>query len=246
VKSSGLMLSRGWFIALLRYWLRSLLVAVLLVRAEEGLTADGQQSSNGCLYAVMVGPEATPVVPCVDVDPLNLANDPDILKVMRAFGIEPDKVHFKGCKKLRFSAAPDGMAKEGDHQYLVTYPIEAAQSYVAPITHELAHVLQMEMAGGLVPLRDAFGSKRVELGADFLTGIVFSNFLQYINVNQFQHNLELMGLYVEFEEKAHGTPEQRAQAFRYGVYFNFDNVKRDISMASDHFQSNIYGQIINF
>lgn len=230
----------------LRYWPHSLLMAVLLVWTYRSPSADMLQLSHGCLYGVTVGHEETPVTPCDDADPLNIAKDPYIDKVMKLLSIKPGKVRFKGCKGLRFSATPDGMAKEGDRRYLITYPIEVAQSYIAPISHELAHVLQMEMAGGLDPLRKTFSSMRVELGADFLAGVIFSSSLQNININQFQHNLELMGLYVELEADAHGTPAQRTSAFRWGVHLNFDTMNQDIRKVSDDFQANIYGKVVQF
>lgn len=229
-----------------RYWAHSLLMALLLMWTYGDPSADMLQLSHGCLYGVTVGHEATPVTPCDDADPLNLAKDPYIGKVMRSLSIEPGKVRFKGCKGLRFSATPDGMAKEGDRRYLITYPIEITQSYLAPITHELAHVLQMEMAGGLDPLRKTFSSMRVELGADFLAGVIFSSSLQTIDINQFQHNLELMGLYVELETDAHGTPAQRTSAFRWGVHLNFDAMNRDIRIVNEDFQANIYGKVVQF
>ena len=229
---------------ILRYVQRSLVVAALLGWAGSDLPAHAQTSSDGCLYALSHGAQATPIDPCPETDPLNLANDPDIQKVMRVLGIEPSQIRFKGCSGLRFSAAPDVMANGVIERYLITYPIEAAQSYLAPVTHELAHVLQMEMAGGLDPLREALGSRRIELGADYLAGVIFSNALQNIHVNQFQHNLSLMGRYIELDALAHGTPSQRTAAFRLGVYLNFNDYNRNIRMVSDHFQSDEYGNIV--
>lgn len=220
-----------------------MLVMLLLTWTNVGMTADKQRPSMGCLYSVTVGSEATPVLPCIDADPLKLAEDTDVRTVMQLFGIHLNKVRFKGCTNSRFSVTPDVKSEAGDQRYIVTYPIDIVQSYVAPITHELAHILQMEIAGGLDPLRDAFTSKRVELGADFLAGIVFSNSLLHIDINRFQHNLSLMGQYVELDVDAHGSPSQRNAAFRTGAYWNFDAWNRDIRRVNNEFQQNHYGKI---
>jgi hypothetical protein len=225
-----------------RYPVYELLMAACLALAAAS-PADAQQAAAGCLYGqTTVGPEASVVVPCVDADPLNIANDPDVRTVMKSLGLKPGTIRFKGCKSLRFRAAPDGVPS--DHRYVITYPTDAAGSYLAPITHELAHVLQMEMAGGLLALTATFASKRVELGADYLTGVVFSQSLKQVSLNEFQHNLALIGLYVELDANAHGTPSQRVAAFRFGVFQKFDSVHVDMRKASDDFQVNLYGRII--
>ena len=221
-------------------------MAALLLWASGERSIYAKDTSHGCLYAVTKGPEKTPVVPCVNADPLNIADDPDIRNVMKALGIELGKVRFKGCKNIRFSVNEDRMPARAGQVYLITYTNEAEQSYVALITHELAHVLQMEMAGGYRPLRDAFISKRIELGADYLTGIIYSNYLKNNNINQFQHHLSLLGQYLELDEDAHGTPSQRSGAFRFGLFFDFTTVDRDIRKASENFQFDVYGQIIQF
>ena len=221
-------------------------MAALLLWASGERSVYARDTSHGCLYAVTKGPEKTPVVPCVNADPLNIAGDPDIRKVMKAFGVEPWKVRFKGCKNIRFSVKEDRMHARGSRKYLITYPNEVEQSYVALITHELAHVLQMEMAGGYRILRDTFITKRIELGADYLTGIIYSNYLKKNDINQFQHHLSLMGQYLELDEDAHGNPSQRSGAFRFGLFFDFNTVDRDIRKASENFQFDVYGQIIQF
>lgn len=222
---------------------RSLLIAVFSVWIVCGHRAGAQPLSLGCLHAITVGPGAIPFEACPPADPLKLANDPDILALMRALGIEARKVEFRGCRKSRFSVTP--VLGPGG-KYIVTYPTEAARTYIAPITHELAHVVQIDMAGGLAPLRDALGSKRIELAADYLTGILFVSSLRNIDVSQFQHNLSLMGAYIELDADAHGTPAQRIGSFRFGLRFNFDTVGRDIRRASNHFQAEVYGHIVQF
>jgi len=234
------------FVMCLKRWSLRLL-SILLMWSGTEIHADEKNLYKGCLNSVTVGKEEKPVIPCDDTDPLNLANSADIHTVIKRMGLDPDKLHFKGCKNLRFSAAPDETAKNGEQRYLVTYPSETSDSYLAPITHELAHVLQMEIeVNSAEHLLKEYGSKRVELGADFLTGIVFSSSLENNDINEFQHNLMLIGLYREMEEDAHGSPAQRTAAFRFGYFLKNTEVKSNINMAFRYFLDNLYGQIDQF
>jgi hypothetical protein len=200
-----------------------------------------QAFSRGCLYSTYVGANRVPVVACDDEDPMGLAKKADIVKVMKAMDIDPRSVRFKGCKGARFSTGANGDAQ---HRYVITYPTEISDAYLAPVAHELAHVVQMEMAGGLEPLRTAFISKKIELGADYLAGLVLSSVAKNTdaNANLFQHSLFLMGVYVELDADAHGTPSQRTAAFRYG-WINLDKVEADMRKASEYFQANFYATI---
>jgi hypothetical protein len=127
---------------------------------------------------------------------------------------------------------------------VIPYPSGVKSAFLAPITHELAHVLQIEMVGNLERLKDSMESKRIELEADFLTGIAFSHFLEQARLGEFQHNLSLIGLYRDSSSDAHGSPMERTAAFRRGVFFTFANVSETFRRASQDFQANIYGEII--
>lgn len=235
-----------WHSIHLKRWSLRLL-PILLIWSGTDIYANESNLYQGCLNSVTVGEEKNPVIPCDDADPLNLAKSEDIQNVIKIFGITPDKLHFKGCKGLLFSAAPDATARNGEQKYLITYPSETSVTYLAPITHELAHVLQLEIEGkSSEDLLKEYGSKRIELGADFLTGIVFSSSLEKSDINGFQHNLMLIGLYREMEEWAHGSPAQRTAAFRRGYFLKNADVKSNIDKAFGYFLDNIYGQIIRF
>jgi hypothetical protein len=176
-------------------------------------------------------------------DPLSIGKNAEVRKVMEAFSIAPGMVVFRGCSRFPFSTAVDGSAPD---RYLITYPLEATDSYLAPITHELAHVVQMRMYGGLEPLHEQLKSSlRIELGADYLAGLAYSRVLNNVSQDTFQHNLSLIGLYREASFNRHGTPAQRTGAFRYGL---IDLMKADKSVerASQNFQANLYVQIIRF
>lgn len=215
----------------------------LLICSGKTFASDLHNLTDGCLYgSITVGAQATPVAPCPNADPLNIRNNADVLKIMKALGINRNKVRFKGCSNLRFSAAMDSTLSVTNRRYLITYPIEANNSYISPITHELVHVLQMEIYGGLIPLRSSIkSSKRIELGADYISGIVFSKFLRHLDFYDFMDNLSLIGLYVENAAEAHGTPPQRVAAFRSGFY---ETLEQDIKDANNYFQDQVYGLII--
>jgi len=210
------------------------------------LIAQGSNPEQACLYSFVVGGRALRAAPCIDEDPLGFAKNVDLARVIRAFSIRPELIRFRGCDGGLFSTAEEHVSgsSQATIRYVISYPSDAQNDFLAPITHELAHVLQIEMAGGLEPLRDSLASKRIELGADFLTGIIFSFALKEARLGEFQHNLSLMGLYRDSASKAHGSPTQRTSAFRRGVFFNFARVSMSFPRASQEFQANIYGEIV--
>lgn len=211
----------------------------MLAWNADGTGAGHQNRSSGCLYAVYVGPDKAKVEPCTPGDPQKLASDKKVRAAIQALGLNDVAIRFNGCKTARYSAAPD----EGPRRYVITYPSVDGESHIAPITHELAHVLQMEIAGSLQALQRN-PSRKIELGADYLTGIVFVQHLSDIGYNEFQHNLSLIGLFVELDATAHGTPAQRTAAFRFGANLKFEEMDRSIRRAYEEFLSDAYGQIV--
>lgn len=220
-----------------------LLIIVTLIVSKNIFASDIQKTSNKCLYGkVTVGAEGKTVITCPDSDPLNIRKDLNVLLIMNALGIKQNQVRFKGCSNLPYSAGMDTPLNEINRRYLITYPIQDKNKYISPITHELAHVSQMEVYGGLIQLSNKINSsKRIELGADYISGIVFSKILRHLDYYDFMDNFSLMGLYVELKEKAHGTPAQRVSAFRSGFY---EKNEHAINQAHDYFQQEIYGSII--
>jgi hypothetical protein len=216
---------------------------------DSALTAE-LPLSHGCLYAVSVGPNATPILPCEDKDPLDLSNNLNILNIINALGLNRASIKFKGCRNHPFLVRDYGIGPSGGRQYTIYYPDDPQvvdERYIAPITHELAHVWQMEVAGGINALeKEIPQSKRVELGADHLMGYIYAKILRHMKINEFQNNMSLIGAYVELDEEAHGTPSQRTNAFRRGVFLPSDRSKRDIRIVNDDFQANGYADIIHF
>ncbi len=189
-------------------------VGMLVVTLPMQLTAADDRITS-CLYGTFTqGEEKAPVEPCVG-DIKNIGMDPAVQAVMRTFNIPRSAVVFSACPGGRFSAMPAG-ADDGK-QFVVRYPsIVGSDRYLAPIVHELGHVLQMRSAGGLAALNPEIYSVRIELGADFLAGLAFNLSLQHLNNGDFETNLNLMGSY-KMERDYHGKPEHRGGAFRVGA-----------------------------
>ncbi|VVP05882.1 hypothetical protein PS903_03023 [Pseudomonas fluorescens] len=226
----------------MRLLTQSVLIATLAVWVVGLTVVKANEVSGGCLHGVTQGSEATPVLACPDSDPLHLADNADIQKAMKMLGINSSSVQFKGCEKLSFSASPIGGSVP--HTYVVSYPTEVKEKFLAPILHELSHVMQMEASGGLTQLRNEYKSKRIELAADYLTGVMFSKIFPQAALKEFEQNILLVGLYVEPDVNAHGTPAQRGQAFRRGVFGSSDKIDDDMRNVSLNFQRNIYGHIL--
>ena len=181
---------------------------------------------------------------CERGDPLRVGQDRRVLLAMTMLGIPTDTVRFRGCSGLPFSAGPDSKQEGVPQSFVVNYPIEVGKDFLAPIVHELAHVTQMRLAGGLEPLRSKMTtSRRIELGADFLTGFVFSGVLHDADINEFQHNLSLIGLYQERLDQAHGTPAQRTMAFRRGVMRRSPYDELHVQSAILYFNDNDYAKV---
>ncbi|MDM0078951.1 hypothetical protein QTH90_31420 [Variovorax sp. J2P1-59] len=175
-------------------------------------TAIAGEDIPNCLYSFTVGPEPAPVEPC-GADTKHIGMDPHVLAVMRTFNIPTTAVIFKSCPGGRFLARPD--STDGT-RFIVQYPSAAKSNYLAPIVHELAHVLQMRDAGSLEALNPKKNSHRIELGADFLSGLAFNSSLMQVKDKDFETNLELAGSY-KVEVDDHGPPEHRSAAFRRGL-----------------------------
>lgn len=225
--------------------IRSRTAVLLLLLACFGGESIADDKRPRCLYSFTVGADNRPVEACTEGDPLGLGRDARVAAAMRALGIPAEAVRFSGCRGQRFSASPDHASGSRPERYVVTYPTEAAGKHLAPIVHELAHVMQMRLAGGLDALwAGGMDSRQIELGADFLTGLVFSEALRHVDLDEFQHNLSLIGLYYERNDEAHGTPAQRLSAFRIGVTRAPPYPEFDFAKASRYFRANEYPRVI--
>lgn len=206
-------------------------------------TAVSAEPSAGCLFA---GPPTDQGQRGCANDLLGFSKAALIQRVISIYSLNSVEIEFIGCNHVEFQTAQGDLVGE-PHTYKVFYPLDKSltrDDYIAPLTHEIAHVRQMESAGGYLPLLAKFEIKRVELEADYLAGVVFRSLSESVSMDQFQHNLILAGLYHDSRTEPHGTPEQRLRAFRYGHTQNTYRSGADIDRARAEFQRDTYGEVI--
>jgi hypothetical protein len=197
------------------------------------------QNETRCLFATTVGEERLAVGSCTALDPLQLGRNEQVKKVMAAINAVPGSITFRGCPGDVYAVrATSGTS------YVVTYPPQVTQGFIAPVTHELSHIVQIRAAGGMAPLAQRYRSRRIELGADFLAGVLFRRVLPEVSRNEFQNHARLNGLYREQAERAHGTPVQRTSAFRIGVVGLNETPGMTLAQASEWFQEDLYASIM--
>jgi hypothetical protein len=213
---------------------RGLLLAGLMALST-GSLADSDKPR--CLYATLVGEDPRPVM--CGADPLQLARDDQVRKLVAAIEVAPESIRFRGCGGDVYAVK---LLPEGG--YLVTYPPDVQTGYIAPIAHELSHIVQIRAAGGWDELSERYSSRRIELGADYLAGILFRRVLPQISRNEFQNHVQLNGLYRERSDRAHGTPMQRTAAFRIGVVGWKERPGITLPEASEDFQENVYARVV--
>lgn len=214
----------------------------IVLCCASAVVASGQEADPpwDCLHAVSVGRDGKPVIPCDPVDPFALSASPEVGAVMAYLGLPRGSVRFNGCKDAIFAAGIDPLRDGG---YLVTYPLNAPDRILGPITHELAHVMQMRI-GGTRKTKDTDYRARIELGADFVAGIVFKAEAGRLQGNDFENDVQLAGRYLEARDDAHGSPSQRGAAFRYGLNFHFTPDVPDVQTASRYFGDVLYDDIV--
>ncbi|MEX3967383.1 hypothetical protein AB4Y42_35055 [Paraburkholderia sp. EG286B] len=196
------------------------------------------EDDNGCLYSLTT--EDAGSVGCSS-DPLKIAQRSETAAFYSAFKLSSN-ISFIGCNKTAFKTV---VGESSGALFKIFYPGDAtaysAADYAAPIGHELAHVFQVKNSGSLKNLQKR-SSLCIELGADFLCGLVYKNYL-HGNASDFEDNMSLIGRYRELSNSAHGNPDQRAQAFRRGYFLRFEDFNNNITAANNYFLSDIFGQI---
>lgn len=221
------------------FWFTTVAMLAASLATHTPYLAAADDSIPNCLYGTFTqGDETTPIQPC-GADVKGIGTDPNVLAVMRTFNIPTNVVVFQACPGGRFSAMPDGNDAK---RFLVRYPSTAKANYLAPIVHELAHVVQMREAGGLAALKPKENSRRLELGADFLAGLAFNMSLHQLNSGDFETNLQLAGSY-KVETDDHGTPEQRTLAFRRGSNRKEPYQELTLLEAMTYWNQNDYARI---
>lgn len=185
-------------------------------------------------------------------DPENLGENKEVLRLIEFMGLPKEKIKFVGCEDGRFSTA-DLSPESSEHDYRISYPVlknspdgvGANSPYIAPITHELSHVLQIELSGSIEEMKSKRENKNIELAADFISGIVYSRTGKKQGINDYQQNLSLVGMYKEEAVSAHGTWAQRTIAFRRGVFLKPDPDPIGIRSADSVFQAEVYGELLD-
>ncbi|NVD97906.1 hypothetical protein [Massilia sp. BJB1822] len=223
----------------MRLDLRGLQISFAGLLVVSGAHYLGQDASEaGCLRAD--SGSSGPAIEC-SPDPLNVAHMVEIKAALSIFGIDEAEVRYRGCQKVPFETRMKGKG------YLISYQVPAnnnGKQLVAPIMHELAHVFQAREAGSFLALLKA-PSLRIELGADFLAGLMSANIETQIPLDILQEDVVLVGRYYEKEEGAHGTPEQRNNAFRLGHFHGYKTFKKSFPAALKEFNKNLYGSLLN-
>lgn len=204
--------------------------------------AVSSQPQEDCLFAANVpfssGGHCAP-------DPEEVGRLPAVSVAMGAIGVTSSAVEFVACSGAPFSTAVVTSAT-GVRTYRITYPLDHGLSQAtltAPITHELGHVLQLLPYASVGALKRHYNSlDRIELGADFLSGVIFKNYLHDNNLRDFQNNLALVGDYNASSRLWHGTPAARDAAFRSGFFYNLDG--HSLADAHEEFQRNLYATVM--
>lgn len=181
-------------------------------------------------------------------DPLHVAALRDLSIAIKALALPADRIQFQGCAKTVFKTAYLPGATAASRRYKIYYPIldQPYQNYVAPLVHELAHVYQIETTGDADKLLQRYANRLlpIELGADFLTGIVARYYLVGARPNLFGDNLQLVGLYRESDVQAHGTPDQRIGAFRFGYFMSASKFRSQIARAYQEYDDNGFPMLV--
>lgn len=202
--------------------------------------AAAQGESLDCLFASFNSGLSRDCSP----DPHDLAQERVVRDMIDGLGFKPGEIVFLGCAQGRYSTLlQDPRTQVMRIHYPRTSTYRTAD-YLGPIAHELGHAVQLRTAGSITALRQRLGndSTRVELGADFLAGIMFKRHLTARDQAAFEQSLDLLGNYTNGSLASHSTPEARTAAFRMGFYYAMAH--RSLEEASADFQENRFAAII--
>jgi hypothetical protein len=170
---------------------------------------------------------------------LGIGLDKSVKTASSLLRIDHARITFIGCKNSPYLVWE---LDEAD-SYALRYPDTKDQAHIGPIVHELAHLHQFKLHDGLSGLRRAHpDSRRIELAADFMAGVIFQK-MTSVDSSAYLHGLSVMGLYREENFHAHGSPEERTAAFRRGLHFKFSDDVTNLDQASLYFHEDVYDEI---
>jgi hypothetical protein len=130
------------------------------------------RSMPDCLYSKSGARFKPKEHPECHSDVLNISAVNEIKKTEIFLDLNAEHVRFIGCSAALFMTDP------GEDDPTVYYPATDEKrvnpQLVAPLIHELGHVYQLKRWGSAAKVREASrdSKERIELGADFIAGIV--------------------------------------------------------------------------
>lgn len=153
------------------------------------------------------------------------------------------QIQFIGCDAAPFSTTP--LNEEPPFRVRILYPTGKGitpDKYTGPIIHELSHVYQLKHAGSYKRLQDSLdnSNERIEMGADFLAGLVIRKL--GLDPSVFEGSDYLTGNYHPSAPDSHGLPPDRSAAFEYG--YQSESTKC-LDSQYTYFQDNDFARIKN-
>lgn len=212
------------------------------------LACGSTRLGDGCLFAAET--DAQRAGAGIDLsqcnsDPLSLGRTTYVAESKQVYGIASVQVRFRGCSHAVF-ATERHARMDGSRTYDIYYPTAAgtvSESYRAPIVHELGHVLQEEKYGAPEALLDKLDGSmaRVELGADFLAGVVYQRLWKgQTDTFEFTSDIQLLGSFHSTDPQFHGTPAARSNAFRLGYFLRDQQSGGDLGQDHAYFQRALF------
>jgi len=171
-------------------------------------------------------------------DPLGIGTDPSIIATERGFALRNVPIRFIGCLEGAFQTDQDD-STPNDVGFQVFYHIDkraARKAYIAAVVHELGHVFQTVASGSIGALEDKYCVERIELGADFLAGFSYKNYIQSKSLPDFENSLALFGDFDLRDNDFHGSPADRIDSFRLGYFYTTWHGRASVREAYARFQ----------
>ena len=195
--------------------------------------AHGQldERSVRCLFSSSGG-VAPSLERCGRDDKLSVASLPGVQVAISRLGLEDVQVTFVGCADVNFATQERPHPIDPVSEYFVFYPTDMARDeLLIPIQHELGHVYQMETTGGYRALMATANGAKIELGADYIAGLLNHEIRNSPLAHRFVENSSLVGDFVGSEHASHGCPGNRSDAFIAGTIAPLDARYDDIRVA---------------
>ena len=151
--------------------------------------------------------------------PEGVVQSREFADLLAAYGIEQENVQLLSCNNVGFRVATrDSRGVIQGQVYIPDRYEDAEIGFLLPaLAHELAHVFLEDAFKEEAPLTDFLETKEIELGCDFLAGLVFADMFDRDEASGYLVSDELSGSFFELDED-HGNSEERTNAFRTGYF----------------------------